>query len=249
MNMTDDLLSGTLEEAARRLADEFPDVERALDVVTVRALRGEIDATRRFVVYYRLASDRISDLVATAHPRIEVGIIARLLWDEILEVSCVAPQPDGMGIFSAMVDKTRWISGSTPMQLKLQVGDPETWWRFSHAVEVAVEEQRTADPLSRVMTIFDLSATEMGRIMGVTRQAIEKWRLSGPPVERSERIVTIAEIASVLHRRLRAGHVPAIARRPSGRLGGRSFLEALEQGDEREVLAAVRSSFDYASVA
>lgn len=247
--MTHDVLSGTLEEAARCLAAELPDVERALDAVTVRALRGEIDATRRFVVYYRLAAEQISALVAKAHPDIEVGIVAHLLWHEMPEVSWVAPQQDGIGILSAMVDKTRWISGSAPMQLKWQAGDAKSWWRFSRAVEVAVEEQRTADPLSRVMSLFDLNATEMGRIMGVTRQAIEKWRLSGPPAERSERIVTMAEIASVLHRRLRAGHVPAVVRRPADRFGGRSFLEALEQGEEQEVLAAVRSSFDYASVA
>jgi hypothetical protein len=242
-------LSGTLEEVAERLADDLLDITRALDVVAPRAFRGEIDATRRFVAYYRLASDRISGLVATAHPSFHMGVVARLLQDEILEVSCVAPRPDGVGILLAMLDKTRWLSGSIPMQLSLQVSDPESWQRFSHAVNVAVEEQRTADPLSRVMTTFDLTPAEMGEIMGVTRQAIEKWRLSGPPVNRSERIVTIAEIASILHRRLRAGHVPTVVRRPSESFGGRSFLEALADGEEREVLAAVRSSFDYASVA
>ncbi|MGO9957236.1 MAG: hypothetical protein ACLP50_14925 [Solirubrobacteraceae bacterium] len=247
--MVNDPLSGPLEAAAERVADDLSDITRALDVVAPRAFRGELDATRRFVVYYRLASDRISNLVATAHPDIGVGIVARLLQDGLLEVCYIAPRPDGIGILSAMLDKTRWLSGSTPMQLSLRVSDPESWRQFSHAVEVAVEEQRAADPLSRVMTIFDLNAAEMGNIMGVTRQAIEKWRLSGPPAERSERIVTIAEIASILHRRLRAGHVPAVVRRPSERFGGRSFLEALAAGEEREVLAAVRSSFDYASVA
>ena len=206
--MVNDPFAGSLEEAAERVADDLADITRALDVVAPRAFRGEIEAARRFVVYYRLASDRIIDLVATAHPGIEVGILARLLQDGILEVSCVAPRPDGIGILSAMLDKTRWLSSSIPMQLSLRVSDPESWRQFSHAVEVAVEEQRAADPLSRVMTIFGLSAAEMGQIMGVTRQAIEKWRLSGPPADRSDRIVTIAEIASILHRRLRAGHVP-----------------------------------------
>ena len=55
------------------------------------------------------------------------------------------------------------------------------------------------------------------------------------------RVVTIAEIAIILHRRLREGHAPGVVRRPAPMFEGTSFLELMRDGREDEVLAAVRA--------
>jgi hypothetical protein len=148
-----------------------------------------------------------------------------------------------------MLDKTRWFFDAKPMELTWHTPDPETWNRFSRAVEQALAERERSDPLEWVLKTFDISPGELETIMGVARQAIEKWRLSGPPAERSERIVTFAEIAMILHRRLRSGYVPAVVRRSAPAFGDKSILEALAEGEETDVLTAVKASFVYSSVA
>ena len=94
-----------------------------------------------------------------------------------------------------------------------------------------------------------LSTKEVAALMGVTRQAVEKWLRHGPPVARLDKIATVAEIADILRYRLREGLPAAVARRPAEVYGGRSMLEVIAQDDHDWLLSSVRESFDFASVA
>ncbi len=89
---------------------------------------------------------------------------------------------------------------------------------------------RTA-PLDRLMASWDLSAAGTGRIFGVTRQAVAKWRGSGVPDERAVALADLAAATDVLERYVRRDRIPAVVRRPAALLGDRSMLELAELGD------------------
>ena len=52
---------------------------------------------------------------------------------------------------------------------------------FLHALETRVRTR----PLERLMATWDLSAAATGRVFGVSRQAVAKWRGSGVPDDRA----------------------------------------------------------------
>lgn len=102
---------------------------------------------------------------------------------------------------------------------------------------------RTA-PLERLLALWDISAAEAGRIMGVSRQALSKWRTKGVPAERMDKLSDLAVATDILDRRVRRERIPAVVRRPVPALEGRSLLELALEGKSGEVLAEVRRTFD-----
>ena len=81
----------------------------------------------------------------------------------------------------------------------------------------AEHEQRSASPLRRAMTTLDLSSSDIAELMGVERQAVEKWLLAGPPADRVAKIGALAEIADILSYRLRDGMAAVVVcQRPVG---------------------------------
>ena len=109
--------------------------------------------------------------------------------------------------------------------------------------------QWNGSPLRNAMATFELSSKDIAGLMGVTRQAVDKWLRGGPPAERLGKIGAIAGIAGILRDRLRAGMPPVVARRPAEAYGGRTMLEVIA-GDEHEwLLRSVRESFDFVRVA
>lgn len=247
--MVEEILAGDVEEATRRLERGLPDVVAAFDVVVPGAFAGEVGAARRFTLYYMLVAQRVAEDVESLRPNVAAGLVEGLLRSEIVSMPLVAPAPSAHGVLLAMVNKARWIAGAGTVFLEPRVSNVADWGRYRRSIQSALMEQERSAPLQRAMEILDLSSSEIGDIMGVSRQAIDKWLLSGVPADRSTRITTIAEIATVLHRRLRRGHVPGVVRRPAPAFGGRSFLDLMKDEREDDVLATVRSSFDYASVA
>jgi hypothetical protein len=88
---------------------------------------------------------------------------------------------------------------------------------------------------------------ELGRLFGVSRQAVGQWRERGVPSRRMAKVATVAAIADLLGRRLRAERIPGIARRPADAYGGLSMLGMIERDREDELQALIRSSFDWAT--
>ena len=103
--------------------------------------------------------------------------------------------------------------------------------------------------LASIEEPFGLNKTEMGRIFGVSRQAIDSWHESGVPGGRQEKAAAIAAVADLLSRQLKPERIPGIARRPAGAYGGRTMLEMIEQDRHLELLAIVRASFDWSNSA
>jgi hypothetical protein len=112
---------------------------------------------------------------------------------------------------------------------------------------MAVATIPTASLLDEIQDAFALSNVELGRLFGVSRQAVGEWRLRGVPGSRQEKAATVAAIADLLSHRLKPERIPGIARRPAKAYDNRTMLEMIERGRHTELLELVRASFDWAS--
>ena len=107
----------------------------------------------------------------------------------------------------------------------------------------------SAGLLKRVMELFDLDRTELARLFGVRRQAVEQWEQRGVPAERQAKLATTVAIGELLRRKLRPGFLPGVARRPAQVYRDRTMLEMIEQDQHDELLEDVRKSFHWATTA
>jgi hypothetical protein len=94
-----------------------------------------------------------------------------------------------------------------------------------------------------------LSETELGRLFGVRRQAIQQWRERGIPSARQAKATRIAAIAELLEHQLKPERIPGIVRRPAPAYGGISALEMIEDDRHEQLYEIVRRSFDWATPA
>jgi hypothetical protein len=118
--------------------------------------------------------------------------------------------------------------------------------RFQRAV---VRELDRTEPLARLMQLFSLSKSELGRLFGVTRQAIDGWLAQGVPADRQDKLATLLALADLLERKLKTERIPGIARRPAEAYGGLTMLELIAADRQRDLLRMVRASFDWSQAA
>jgi hypothetical protein len=100
--------------------------------------------------------------------------------------------------------------------------------------------------LDEIQASLGLSKTELGRLFGVSRQAVDQWRVRGVPGDRQEKAATVAATVDVLSHQLKTERLPGIARRPARAYGGLTMLEMIEGDRHRELLERVRAAFDWA---
>ena len=91
------------------------------------------------------------------------------------------------------------------------------------------------DPIAETL---ELSETELGRLFGVSRQAVGQWRERGVPSNRMAKVTTVAAICDLLGHRLKPERIPGVARRPAKAYGGLSMLEMIERDRQDELLSA-----------
>src|SRR5262249_6327815 len=101
--------------------------------------------------------------------------------------------------------------------------------------------------LDPIADTLELTETELGRLFGVSRQAVGQWRDRGVPSNRMAKAATVAAICDLLHHLLKAERIPGIARRPAAAYGGLAMLEMIERDRQDELQARVRRSFDWAA--
>jgi hypothetical protein len=117
--------------------------------------------------------------------------------------------------------------------------EPLAWIR---AREHAFQRRGAAD-LRDVMAIFALGPTAVGRLMDVSRQAVEQWLMHGVPVARLADVGQLAQAARAMHAYFRPERIPQIVREPVPGLGGRTVLEVAKTEPRRivELVEATRS--------
>lgn len=254
------MLGGDLDEAVAAAAEAVPDVVAAFDLmVPLVSTECSIPALRR---YYTLADAAIwtllegADVVAApagaSQPDTARGrIIGQLMQRDIPVLVWLAPTPDGIGFVKVVVDRLRGHLGGIPNQcVRTRDGIDVHHFDWVRKALASVELERAySAPLQRAMAVFDLSSGEVADAMGVSRQAVDKWLIGGPPSDRIEKIGALADIADILHYRLRPGTPPTAVRMPSEAYGDRSMLQLFADDEHAWLLDSVRRSFDFASVA
>jgi len=99
--------------------------------------------------------------------------------------------------------------------------------------------------LDRIAEVFGLNATEMGRMFGVTRQAVDQWRVRGVPEERRADVDRARELADVFHREFLPDRIPQIVRHPVAALGGRTVLDVIRGRETERVHTYLRDAFAF----
>ncbi len=109
----------------------------------------------------------------------------------------------------------------------------------------ALDHRRAVDTFTRTTETWGLSQAEAARLLGVSRQAVGKWRRHGVPRERARAVADLAAATDLLVHHLKRDRIPAVVRRPIPALDGVSLVDLLGRGDTGAVLAACRDMFRF----
>jgi transcriptional regulator with XRE-family HTH domain len=215
------------------------DVEAVLSPLA-GAIGGDAAAARRYARAWRRL---VRDLVGgSSAPDATVDVLDHL--------ALTAPFAPG-GPVAALVSAARGIIEDVPLE-PLET-DPETppdplaYQRFSRVVLLELSGAGTG--LERLMAAWQLSITDVARLFGVARQAVQQWLDDGAPAARQPKLATILRIADLLDHNLLPERVPGVVRTPAAAYGDRSMLQAIAADDHDDVREAVARSFDWASTA
>ena len=249
----EELLEGDLTSASRAASEAIPDIVAALDHLVPRlASGGDRTTVRRYYLFADAAAQALTALPARRPEALPPSfVVYELLRRDTVELPWVCPSADGLGVVTVLVDRLRGFAAGLPQQCtraRHDIDEHRFSW-FLKSMAAVEHEQASGSPLRRAMTTLDLSSSDVADLMGVKRQAVDKWLFTGPPVERLGKIGAIAEIADILRYRLRDGMPAAVARRNAEAYGGRSMLDLIAQDEHEWLLRSVKESFDFANVA
>lgn len=122
--------------------------------------------------------------------------------------------------------------------------EPADLARFTRLVLAELTGAGTG--LEPLMASWGLSITDVARVFGVRRQAVQQWLGQGVPPARQPKLLAILGTADLLERNLLPERIPAVVRAPSPADGGSSMLDALAADRHEELLERTRRSFDWA---
>jgi hypothetical protein len=245
-----------VRKAVRQLGGELvPELTEDLNA----ALDGSYEATRRYVLHYRDLTAMLLGEAAELKPDINSesnGLLLSMLENASAQApfSPFADQYElGDAVALELTNVTRHLLGYQTLAPRARKSfrpelDEIAVRRFLRHVRHHLN-QLGDDPLAQVMAAFQLSKTELGTLFGVSRQAIDGWLASGVPADRREKLNTLASVADLLERKLKAGRLPGVARTPADAYGGLTMLEMVAHDRHRELLEDVRESFDWSTAA
>lgn len=203
-----------------------------------RALRGDHAACRAYADAWRaLVAGLLEPYDA---PPSAVAVLERL--------AIVAPfHPEGP--FRAVVSVANGIIAgmSAPAAARLapaELPPPAELERFTRLV--LADLAGAGSGLPHLMAAWELSVTDVARLFGVRRQAVQQWLDQGVPSARRPKLVAILGIADLLERNLLPERIQGIVRAPAPADGGRSMLDAIADDQHERVLERTRRSFDWA---
>lgn len=203
------------------------DVERALE----DALAGRAGGVRQYLqAWSHLTAHFVSvwpDPTRTAPPvQTPPGSAEQLFEDLLREAALFAPFSVSLdelgpraGLVLAAASAVRGgLAQPWPGSLDGQTGLPpdESGVRAARRFIFRVRREllNDQDPLERLAEAFTLSSTDLGRLFGVTRQAVSRWRDGEVPASHQAKLATLHALVDVLERNLKPGGFPAWPGRP-----------------------------------
>jgi hypothetical protein len=112
-----------------------------------------------------------------------------------------------------------------------------------------LDHELNASPLQRTVRLWDISATQLGRMFGISRQAASKWLTEGPPAGRRDQVAVLGQATDLLDQWVKRERIPAVVRRPVDRLGGRTRLEVALDGEFELLRDELADTFDLTRIA
>jgi hypothetical protein len=217
-------------------------LDRAVvDAVTeplTSALRGDEAASRRYARAWRRLVRQL----------VEGRDVPAGALDVLDQLALTAPFGPG-GAVDTLVSAAGGIIDGVPLSPvdagPASLPDPLAYQRFSRVVLVELSGAGTG--LERLMAAWQLSVTDVARLFGVARQAVQQWLDDGVPPSRQPKLATILGIADLLDRNLLPERVPGVVRTAAAAYGRRSILQAIADDDHEAVRDAVARSFDWAT--
>jgi hypothetical protein len=205
------------------------------------ALRGDETAARRYgrawMALVRSVIEERPDVPAGA-----AGVLDRL--------AVTAPFAAGGPIAALLSAATAMMPDMVvpPPPVAATAAVPDDALAFERFARVVLHEVAGAGTgLEQLMAAWQLSVTDVGRLFGVARQAVQQWMLDGVPPARQPKLAVVLRIADLLEANLRPDRIPAAVRTPAEAYGGRSILAAIAAGDHGEVLGSVERAFDWSA--
>jgi hypothetical protein len=241
----------TPEELAAAAEALDPRATSDLGLITGRALAGSREAAR---AYARITSRYVDEVITTM--RVPAGTPNTAgIRSVLLARSIDAPMTGwagrfglGQGVVAAIASSALEFEGGA-------IAAPSGWNPEVMASDVSGFQHRVLgelrgsdDPLVQIRRELELSLTELGTLFGVTRQAVSLWLERGVPSERLADVASVLTVVRVLVRKLKAGRVAMVARRPAPALGGATLLEALAK-DPAGTENLVEQAFDWSATA
>lgn len=217
-------------------ADAVAEMERALP----KALRGEAAAARRYARSWRAL---VRALIASH----EGGAAAAGVLDL---VALTAPFHTGGPLQALMSAAEGIIPGmrtTAPPRSPARLPPPREYERFTIAVLGELTGARNG--LEHLMAGWDLSISEVARLFGVSRQAVQQWLEDGVPSARQPKLLKVLRVADLLERNLQPPRIPAVVRSEAREYGGGTMLDMIASDRQDELVGSVERSFDWAATA
>ncbi len=221
---------------ATRLAPGLTsEVERWLPA----ALAGDERAARR----YARAWHELVRAICSDHPGAPASAA------DVLDHLALTAPFDPAGPLGALVSAASGIIPgmdvpTIPRTARTALPGSADYQRFARAVLSELSGAGTG--LERLIVAWGLTVTDVARLFGVRRQAVQQWLDEGVPGARLPKLHTILEIADLLERNLLPDRIPGIVRAPGEAYDGRSMLELIQADRHDQLLDSVRRSFDWA---
>jgi len=112
-----------------------------------------------------------------------------------------------------------------------------------------LDHQLNAGPLQRTVRLWDISATRLGEMFGISRQAASKWLSDGAPAGRRDQVALLGQATDLLDQWVKRERIPAVVRRPVEQLGGRSRLDVALAGEFGLLRDELADTFDLTRIA
>ena len=112
-----------------------------------------------------------------------------------------------------------------------------------------LDQELNASPLQRTVRLWDISATQLGQMFDISRQAASKWLADGAPASRRDQVAVLGHATDLLDQWVKRERIPAVVRRPVDRLGGRTRLEVALDGQFELLRDELADTFDLTRIA